>query len=286
MDMQKSNKITQIFKKGFWAALPLDTRKQMAIWMDKQSWMPSCHNLSMMMILDWAEKDVGAFHHFLWSHHLGYAKSYEEAHEFGADNVLPTRAIMFEDLKDCLLHQKIDPRTDVKRVFEVGCSAAYLLRYMETNLFPAATTLEVIDIDEYAIERGKAYLSARSSKIHLVCADIADLDRVMDGRNYDVILCAGVLMYLDDSAAADVVRSMLNHCNGLVAIANPAHPLVDNSKLNCSEPRSDGSLIHNIDAMVERAGGTIVFRRWEGSKTFDDQTVYFIFCRPRNNYSD
>ena len=88
-------------------------------------------------------------------------------------------------------------------------------------------------------------------------------------------------MYLRERAAADVVRSMLNHCSGLVAITGLAHPIVDNAELKYSEPRmSDGALIHNIDAMVEKAGGTIVYRRWEGSKTFDGQTVYFVFCRP------
>lgn len=277
--------ITRILKKGFWAVLPLDTRKQLAVWMDQQSWIPGCHNLSMAMILDWAGKNVDAFHRFLWSHHLGYAKFYEEANEFGADNILRTRAMLFEDLRDCLLLQNIDPGRDVKSIFEVGCSAGYLLRFMETTLFPATTTLEGIDIDEYAIEKGKAYLRACASKIRLVCADMADLDHVMDERKYDVILCAGVLMYLHESAAADVVRSMLNHCSGLVAIANPAHPIVDNANLKHSEPRSDGALIHNIDAMVERVGGTVVYRRWEGSKTFDGQTVYFIFCRPQRNHS-
>jgi len=90
-----------------------------------------------------------------------------------------------------------------------------------------------------------------------------------------------VLMYLHERAAADVVQSMLTHCRGLVAITGLAHPVVDNAELKHSEPRmSDGALIHNIDEMVEKAGGTIVYRRWEGQKTFDGQTVYFIFCRP------
>lgn len=119
----------------------------------------------------------------------------------------------------------------------------------------------------------------------MVCVDMTDLDRVMGKRKYDLILCAGILMYVRERAAFDVIRSMLNHCNGLVAIANPAHPSVHNAKLKHSEPRSDGALIHNIDAMAEWAGGTIVCRRWEGSKMFDGQTVYFVFCRPQRNHS-
>jgi len=89
--------------------------------------------------------------------------------------------------------------------------------------------------------------------------DSLDLERVMDERKYDVILCAGVLMCLHERAAANVVPSMLNRFSGLVAITGHAHPVVDNAELECSESRSsDEALIHNIDAMVERASGTIV----------------------------
>jgi len=279
-----STYITRVLKKGFWALLPLDTRKQLAVWTDQQSWMPGCHSLSMAMVRDWAEKDVDAFHRFLWAHHLGYAKFYEEVNDFGIETLPLTRRMLFENLKECLLLQSrlLTRAIDVKSIFEVGCSAGYLLRFMETDLFPEAKTLEGIDIDEYALEKGKAYFRAHASKITLIHADMADLDRVMDERKYDLILCAGVLMYLHERAAADVVQSMLNHCSGLVAIAGLAHPVVDNAELKYSELRmSDGALIHNIDAMVEKAGGTIVYRRWEGSKTFDGQTVYFVFCRPR-----
>jgi len=233
----------------------------------------------MRILRDWAAKDVEAFHRFLWSHHIGVAKFYETANDFGSGNLLPTRKMLFEDLQTSLLRRNMDPR-GVKSVLEIGCSSGYLLRFMETDLFPAATTFEGIDIDKYAIEKGEAYLRGCASKIRLVCADMVDLDHISGGRKYDVILCAGVLMYVRERAAADVVRSMLNACSGLVAIANPAHPVIDNVKLKHSEPRSDAALIHNIDAMVEGAGGTIVYRRWEGSKEFDGQTVYFIFCSP------
>jgi SAM-dependent methyltransferase len=245
--------------------------------------MPGCHVLSMAMIRDWAEKDVNAFHRFLWAHHLGYAKFYEGINDFGIKNLPKTRRILFDDLKECLLLQSRSPTDaiEVRSIFEVGCSAGYLLHFMETDLFPAATTLEGVDIDEYALKKGNAYLRAHGSKIRLIHADMADLDRYMGGRKFDIIVCAGVLMYLHEYAAADVVQSMLNHCGGLVTIAGLAHPVVDNVQLKHSEIRgSDEAFIHNVDAMVQRAGGKIVYRRWEGSKTFDGQTVYFVFCRP------
>lgn len=50
---------------------------------------------------------------------------------------------------------------------------------METDLFPEATTLEGIDINDYALRKGKEHLRARASKIRLVRADMTDLDYVM-----------------------------------------------------------------------------------------------------------
>jgi SAM-dependent methyltransferase len=277
----------KLLKKLFMTVLPIGIRKQLAILADGQTWIPNCHVLSMAMIRDWAAKDVDAFHRFLWTHHLGYAKFYEGVHEFGVENLILTRRMLFEDLIKCLPLKgtSLADARNIGSIFDVGCSAGYLLRYMETDLFPSATALEGVDIDGYAIEMGEVYLRAHASKVRLVRADMADLDRVMDKHKFDLILCAGVLMYLREGAAADVVRSMLNHCSGLIAIAGLAHPVVDNAKLTHSEPRmSDGAFIHNIDAMVEKADGTIVYRRWEGAKDFDGQTVYFIFCRPGASY--
>ena len=271
------------FGMPFVRSFPLGMRKQLAVLTDRQNWIPNCHALSMSIIRDWAERDVDAFHRFLWAHHLGYAKFYEAVHDFGPGNLVLTRKMLFEDLRKYLGQQgnSLSCAGSIKSIFDVGCSAGYLLRFMETELFPGATTLEGNDIDEYALQMGEIYLRAKASKIRLVRADMADLDRIMNKRKFDLILCAGVLMYLQESAAFGVVQSMLNHCSGLVVITGLAHPVSDNAALVSSEPRkSDGGLIHNIDRMVQKAGGRVVYRRWEGAKDFEGQTVYFIFCRP------
>ena len=157
---------------------------------------------------------------------------------------------------------------------------------LRQSYFRKPQFLEGIDIDDQALQKGRAYLLAHSSKIRLIHADMADLDCVMNKSRFDVILCLGVLMYLREKVAACVVKSMLSHCSGLVAITDLAHPNLDNAKLKHSEVRgSDGALIHNIDAMVEDAGGTIVYRRWAGSKNFDAQSLYFVFCRPKEKQS-
>ena len=190
--------------------------------------------------------------------------------------------MLFENLKECLVKNGINPAKDVKSVFDVGCSSGFLLRYVETDVFPAAKTLEGNDIDGPAIKRGEAYLSEHGSKIHLIKADMSELEHIMNGVKYDVVLCAAVLVYLQESAAAEVVRTMLNHCKSVVAIYSIAHPTVDNSTLEHSETRSsDGVFYHNIDSMIKQAGGKVIYRRWEGSKTYSDgQTTYFVFSKP------
>jgi SAM-dependent methyltransferase len=277
------NKIAGFFKWGFRKILPLSFRKSLAVWADRQEWLPGRHELPLTILRDWADKDADAFHRFLWTNHLVYARWYEKSNEFGPENLRITRRMLFQDIGDCLLRNGINPSTDVKSVFDVGCSSGFLLRYMETNVFPAANILEGNDIDGPAIARGEAYLKDHGSKIHLMNADMAKLEQIMNGSKYDVVFCSAVLVYLHESAAAEVVKSMLNHCNCLVAIYSIAHPSIDNSKLEYSETRSsDGVFFHNIDKMVENAGGKIVYRRWEGSKTYaDGQTIYFVFSQPK-----
>ena len=270
-----------LLKKAFINILPISSRKFLAVWIDRQDWIPGCHDFPLLMLRDWADKDADAFHRFLWSNHLVYARWYEEKNEFGAENLRLVRRMMFQDLKLYLLKEDQALFNRVNSVFEVGCSSGFLLRYLETDFFPNATRFEGNDIDGPAIERGNKYLREHDSKIRLIKADMANLDDIMNGSKYDIILCVGVLVYLREPAATLVIRSMLNHCNGLVVIYAVADPTIDNSKLENSETRNlDGVFLHNIDAMIKNAGGKVVYRRWEGSKMYDCQTVYFIFCKP------
>ncbi len=268
----------RFFKRVVYTVLPLDWRKRMAVWLDRQQWLTNQHEWSMLLIRDWAEKDMDAYHKFLWSEHLGYAQFYDSANRFGTEKILPSRRLLFEDLLACLRDQGLDPRRDLNSIFEVGCSRGYLLRFAETELFPAATDLAGIDIDSTAIEAGKNYLAQRGSKIKLQCADMSDLESVLGERSYDVILCAGVLVYLKEQAAEKVIRTMIRHARYVVAIASVGHPGVDNAALTASEKRDwDAGMIHNIDAMVEKAGGEVLRRRWEGAYEINGQRIHFVF---------
>ena len=83
-------------------------------------------------------------------------------------------------------------------------------------------------------------------------------------------------MYVTEEEAQKVVTTMLGHA-GLVVITGLAHADMDNSRLEAPAIRErDGTFVYNIDRMVERAGGRVVFRRWEGNRIVDGNTVYFV----------
>jgi SAM-dependent methyltransferase len=256
---------------------PLAARKAAAIALDRV-W-PG-HHWVRPLLAEMAERDLESFHRFLWSHHLSYADTYDVARRFGAANIRGSRHLLLQDLRTALAGQGRRAE-EVRSVFDTGCSLGYLLRHLEQDVFPSAEVLEGIDIDDQAIARGSAYLGSLGSKVRLHAGDLALLDRVMGSRTFDVVLCAGVLMYVRPPTAAAAVATMLAHCSGLVAMSGPAHPERDNGELPEAATRArDRSLLHNFDAMVRDAGGRVVARRWEGPRVVDGNTVYFVIAAP------
>lgn len=261
--------------------VPLSLRKGVCILMGRQKWLDGNVRYwwTMELLKDFAEKNRNGYHRFLWTNHLAYAASYEVSKRFGEENIVGSRRMFFSDLAKHLSNREIDPQRDIHSVFEVGCSLGYQLRYLETDLFPSAIALEGIDIDSYAIERGKEYLEKIGSKIQLICEDMKNLDRLLEGKNYDIIVGTGVLMYLQEKEATMVVENMLRRCRIMVALSGLAHPNIDNSQIERSVIRErDGSFIHNIDSMVKKSGGNIFARRWEGNHIVDGHTIYFVFA--------
>lgn len=259
--------------------LPLSLRQTLVITATRLR-LPGRYWLPMELLRDLAEEDPDAYHAFLWQHHLAYASTYEIAERFGAHRINRTRRMFCADLQICLSEAGA---SEVESVFEVGCSLGYLLHFMETDVFPNASIFEGIDVDEYAVRTGTTHLQARDSKVNIAHGDMRELPRIVTGRAYDVVVCAGVLMYLREAAAHETIRTMLNHANKLVGIAGLAHPQTDNADLPSSTVRSsDGTFIHNIDKMVIQSGGTILARRWQGDHLLDGNTVYFVFAAPRD----
>jgi SAM-dependent methyltransferase len=231
-------------------------------------------------VRDLSLKDINSYHKFLWSNHLSYAATYEPEHRFARENINESRREFFSDLGSLLKGMGIHPGSDVKSVFEVGCSLGYQLRHMETDLFTGAEALEGIDIDEYAVLSGMEHLSRIGSGVKLRQADMESIEDVLEGRLFDVIICTGVLMYLNEKKASLVVKRLLQHTGKVLAVAGLAHPETDNSLLSSSAIReSDRSFIHNVSKMVREGGGTVLEERWEGEKVFDDNTIYFVFAK-------
>lgn len=260
------------------AALPLRARMRVAVLVGR-SRLPGAEWWSAELVRDLAERDLNAYHRFLWSNHLAYARTYEPDVRFGPDHIHPTRHLLFGELRGVLNERGMDPARDVGSVLEVGCSMGYLLRHAETGVFPAARILDGMDIDGYAVQRGREVLRRAGSRVRLAVGDAVHLPGTFSHAAYDVVLCAGVLMYLRERDAQAAVDAMLARTGGVLALAGLAHPQRDNASLTASVPRErDRSLIHNLDAMVQRAGGRVVRRRWDGARRIGGNTVYFVFA--------
>ncbi|HSL21132.1 MAG TPA: methyltransferase domain-containing protein [Vicinamibacterales bacterium] len=260
--------------------VPLPVRQRLALAIHRQRWIPAARRQwwALELIRDWSEHDVDTFHRFLWSNHLAYAATYEPEARFGSDKMALSRTMFFFDLQQRLARLGLDPARDIHSVFEVGCSLGYQLRHMETSVFPHAAELAGIDIDRHAIGAGSEYLRAVGSRVSIRCADVDQLEELLSGKTYDLIVCTGVLMYLTEARAAAAVRAMLRHAR-LVALSGLAHPVIDNSRMQQPDVRgSDATFIHNLDRMVERGGGVVRGRRWEGSRSVDGNTIYFVFA--------
>lgn len=261
--------------------LPLSVRRSMVTRLGRLTCVPYVDWFSIELLRDFAQTDPTAWHRFLWTHHLAYARGYRVDLRFGPGRIHESRHMLFDDLRQYLVREEIVPERDIRSVFEAGSSLGYLLRHLETGLFGSARTLEGIDIDRHAIEKGTSYLAGVGSKVQMTVADLTDLNRVLAGRTMDVVLCTGVLMYVTEEDAREVVRSILRHTGVVAAFAGLAHPSHDNANLPTSDVReNDGTFIHNIDEMVVASGGQVVWRRWEGPRIVDGNTIYFVFARP------
>jgi SAM-dependent methyltransferase len=275
--------VKRLVKKLIVKALPLRLRKALAIWLNRRAWLPSGDRAywATELLADFAANDVNGYHKFLWRHHLAYAETYEVALRFGYDKLNETRRLFFAELPQRLAAAGVTSLADVRSVLEVGCSLGYLLRYMETDVFPAASRLEGLDIDVRAIDEGTRYLREHGSRVRLHAGDMEEMQPVFGNTKFDLVLGSGVLLYLDEPAAAALVATMLRYTGRLLAITALAHPDNDNAHLERSVPRTrDGTWIHNVDRMITAAGGRIVGRRYEGGRLVDGNTVYFLYAAP------
>ncbi len=261
--------------------VPLERRKRLSIWVDRQSWVPARHRWSAALVRDVARSNPEAFHRFVWTNHIGPAKEYEKTNPFDTRRLLAIHRMIFDDVIHELKIRNLDPLKDIKSVCDVGCATGHLLRYMETQMFPSAERLVGIDIDAHAIMKGSSVLRKVGSKVNLICADIANLERYLADEQFDLIFCMGVLVCVSAELARKLVDLMLKHARLVVAFSGPANPAVHNARMPRSLLRRDGAgLIHNFDAMVKLAKGKVLFQRWEGARLVDGYSFYYVVASP------
>jgi SAM-dependent methyltransferase len=274
--------IKRAIKRALQGALPLPIRKQLVVRIGRTKWIPSAHRAywATEILKDFAERDVNEYHKFLWTHHLAYAETYEVDQRFGYDKFNESRRVLFGELPKYLADARASAE-GIRSVLEVGCSLGYLLRYIETDLFKDAERLDGIDIDAHAIREGARHLASLGSRVSLVCGDMESIDRHYADTGFDVVLASGVLLYLDQASADRFVQTLLTHTRKLLIVTALAHPEVDNRQLETSVRRaSDGTWIHNVDAMIAAAGARLLGRRWEGGRIVDGNTIYFLYAAP------
>lgn len=260
--------------------LPLASRRRMVLWASRQAWVPRRSWWSWELLRDWAAERPADYHRWAWRHHAAFPELYHPAVRFAPGALDRARLELFDDLTRSLRQRGVDP-TSIRSVLEVGSSLGYLLRHVELSVFPNASVLEGVDIDRYAVEEGNAMLDRIGSRVRLHHLDAADLDAFLRGRSYDVVYSAGMLMYLEEGEAARAVETMLRATKVALAVTGVAHPLTDNAEMTDHSIREwDAAFIHNLDAMVREAGGSILFRRWEGHRDLDGISVYHLVAVP------
>ena len=264
-------------------SLPLRARMRIARRI-RQSSLVSRLVPALELLRDLANDDPNRFHRFLWSHHMAYAETYEVS-RFGPERLDISRRMLFADIQKHLRGRAIAPERDVRSVFEAGCSLGYVLRYAETTVFPSATRLFGIDVDEYAIEKGRAHLRAVQSKVQIAAGEASDLEAILTDQQYDVVLCCGVLLYFDEATAARIVKTLLRHARLLLGLISLAHPETHNCRLKHSEIRpSDRGFVHNLDAMIRAANGRLVEQRWMPLPPSEGTSPpYFVLAEPRSS---
>jgi len=265
--------------------LPLSIRQALVA---NRKWtrLPGGFEVSMGLLDDLRRHNPDALHRFLWSNHLAYAMSYEIAQRFQTRDLNSSRRILFENITGHLRSRGLDPRRKIGSVFEVGCSLGYLLRHLEVDVFPSASILHGLDIDSYAVETGTSHLQSLQSRVRLFSADMAATERVMGNQIYDVVICCGVLMYVNEETARHVVRTMLQHARHLVGLICLAQTSLHPPRGRSATRASDGAFVHDVESMIQQAGGKVVSSTWIGSSITGSSPANVIVAEGMGASSD
>jgi len=258
--------------------MPLSARKAIVASRVMRGWRGG-FEFSMGLLDDLRRVDPVGLHRFLWSNHSAYAATYEISKRFGASNLNPSRRILFGEMVEHLGKLGFDPRSDIRSVFELGCSVGHLLRHVEQHVCPSAEVLHGVDIDGYAIEAGKCHLRSLNSRVQLYEGDVAAAGRIMGDRKYDLVLCCGVLMYMSEAVAEHAVGMMLSRARRLVGIICLAPVGSGGRGSKGSVARThDGAFIHDVERMISRGGGRVIGSKLVGTEISGSSPSHVILA--------
>jgi 2-polyprenyl-3-methyl-5-hydroxy-6-metoxy-1,4-benzoquinol methylase len=266
-----------LLKRAFWRVTPLPWRKRAVIWLDGVTWLRTKANLPFLLLGDLDQLDGEEYFRFVWSRHVAEASEFAGYLDSDEDGLLPTRHVLLADLTRFFEARGLNPHRDVKSVLDLGCSRGSLLRFVERHVFENADELVGVDLDAQAIAEGTACLARESSKVRLHCRDVTEVGSLLESRRFDLVFCTGVLMYLTHPSAQKVVQWMCDH-GTYVVMSDIAHPCVDNGKLERSERRFDRGYLHNLDEMARTAGASVLYHRWDGDRSINGFSIYFVFA--------
>lgn len=260
--------------------LPLKVRKAIVIRLGRQK-LPWGSDFSIGILGDLRRRDPETLHRFLWSNHLAYAARYEVQHKFAPEQINPTRRILFRQILEYNKARALDPQEQIGSVFDVGCSLGYLLRHLEVNVFPSAWALTGVDIDRYAVQAGMAHLQSVKSKVRLFEADLTKAGDLMQQQQYDLVLCCGVLMYVNEDTARSALQAIFTHCRRLVGLICLAGDDRRRREAAAGVRASDGAYAHDMHRMIREAGGTLVSATWVDTATSGSSPSHVILAEPK-----
>jgi SAM-dependent methyltransferase len=259
--------------------LPLEARKSLVVGIERYKFRWGA-DFSMGALADLRQQNPEVLHRFLWSNHLAYAARYEVAQKFAPQHLNPTRRILFRQILAYFRSRGLDAREQIRSVLEVGCSLGYLLRHIELHMFPEAAPLHGIDIDRYAVETGKSYLRSVNSRVELFEADMTRTGEITGNRPYDLVLCCGVLMYVNEKTARETLGTMFALSRRLAGIICLA-PGANREATPSSEIRNvDGAYVHDIHRMIRESGGSLVSSTFVDTATSGSSPSHVVLATP------
>src|SRR5262249_47033769 len=102
-------------------------------------------------------------------------------------------------------------------------------------------------------------------------------EHILGRWKYDLVLCCGVLMYVNERIAENVVRAMFAGAARLVGLICLAPPQDGWSGVR----EHDGAYIHDVDQMIRRAGGGVISLDCVDTNISGSSPSHVILAEPR-----